>query len=297
MRSTNPVPRISESGIFRRGFLTSPAVNVMLFQASEENSEPTCTTARITSTIHKNQRPAHAHLDLVQRVPSGVLPELAPVRPEVSRNRRGVASHREGQQNQRRERKCLGRGEDVLNQRAQLHAEDVYDGEKNHDADASQVGGVDADLHVAQHHRPYRKRRYVGDVPEPMCRRNDWKKDAEKLAEGHGHCGDGPCLDDQEERPAIEKTPQRSQRLAQVDVLAAGLGHHGRQLAVAERGGEGQDGRHHPRAQKQRRGAGAAGNVRADNVDAGADHRSDHYRGGAEEAKALHQPGRVGWSF
>src|SRR5439155_18999924 len=41
---TNPVPNKSESGMFRRGSRTSPAVNVMLFQASAENSEPTCPT-------------------------------------------------------------------------------------------------------------------------------------------------------------------------------------------------------------------------------------------------------------
>ncbi len=37
-----PVPSASESGMFRRGSFTSPAVKVMLFQASAENSEPVC---------------------------------------------------------------------------------------------------------------------------------------------------------------------------------------------------------------------------------------------------------------
>src|SRR5213078_2239421 len=41
---TSPVPKASDNGRLRRGFLTSPAVNVMLFQASAENSEPTCPT-------------------------------------------------------------------------------------------------------------------------------------------------------------------------------------------------------------------------------------------------------------
>src|SRR5262245_65434365 len=41
---TSPVPSKSESGIFRRGSRTSPDVNVMLFQASAENNEPTCPT-------------------------------------------------------------------------------------------------------------------------------------------------------------------------------------------------------------------------------------------------------------
>ena len=41
---TTDVPTASDSGILRRGFFTSPAVNVMLFQASAENSEPVCDT-------------------------------------------------------------------------------------------------------------------------------------------------------------------------------------------------------------------------------------------------------------
>jgi hypothetical protein len=44
---TTPVPNASESGKLRLGFFTSPAVKVTLFQASAENSEPTCATARI----------------------------------------------------------------------------------------------------------------------------------------------------------------------------------------------------------------------------------------------------------
>ena len=39
--TTVPVPRASASGMFRCGSRTSPAVKVMLFQASQENSEPT----------------------------------------------------------------------------------------------------------------------------------------------------------------------------------------------------------------------------------------------------------------
>src|SRR5436189_5935525 len=41
---TSPVPRARDNGRFRRGSLTSAAVNVTLFQASAENREPTCAT-------------------------------------------------------------------------------------------------------------------------------------------------------------------------------------------------------------------------------------------------------------
>ena len=38
------MPNASDKGMFRLGSLTSPAVNVMLFQASAENSEPVWAT-------------------------------------------------------------------------------------------------------------------------------------------------------------------------------------------------------------------------------------------------------------
>ena len=41
---TTIVPSASDSGMFRRGSFTSPAVKVMLFQASAEKSEPVCET-------------------------------------------------------------------------------------------------------------------------------------------------------------------------------------------------------------------------------------------------------------
>ena len=42
-------------------------------------------------------------------------------------------------------------------------------------------------------------------------------------------------LDDQEQRPAVQETPERRERLAEIDVLAAGARHHRRQLAVRQR--------------------------------------------------------------
>ena len=43
------VPSASESGMLRRGSFTSPAVNVMLFHASAEKSEPVCDTQMATN--------------------------------------------------------------------------------------------------------------------------------------------------------------------------------------------------------------------------------------------------------
>ena len=43
-------------------------------------------------------------------------------------------------------------------------------------------------------------------------------------------------LYNEKERPAVEKTPQRRERFAQINILPPGLRHHGRQLAIRERG-------------------------------------------------------------
>src|SRR5271170_1720535 len=43
------VPSASDKGTLRLGSRTSPAVNVMLFQASAEKSEPTCDTHSATN--------------------------------------------------------------------------------------------------------------------------------------------------------------------------------------------------------------------------------------------------------
>src|SRR6266850_5113064 len=73
---TRAVPVARERGILRRGFFTSPAVNVMLFQASEENREPTCETQKATN---KPKAPAVAATDgtkeksgLIGSTPRGV---------------------------------------------------------------------------------------------------------------------------------------------------------------------------------------------------------------------------------
>ena len=58
---------------------------------------------------------------------------------------------------------------------------------------------------------------------------------AEEAREADGDGGDRAGLDDEEQRPAVQKAPQRRERLAQVDVLAAGARHHRRQLAVRQR--------------------------------------------------------------
>ena len=82
-----------------------------------------------------------------------------------------------------------------------------------------------------------------------LRRRDRRKEDAEELAARHANGGNRSGLDDQVQRPAVEKSPQRTQRFAQVDVLPARLRHHGRQFAVSQRARDGHEAGDQPRAQ------------------------------------------------
>ena len=76
-----------------------------------------------------------------------------------------------------------------------------------------------------------------------MRRRDYVSEHAKKSRERHCDRGNRSGLYHEEERPAIEKSPQRTVCLAKVDILAAGPRHHCSQFAVAERG----DNREHAR--------------------------------------------------
>src|SRR3954467_72701 len=73
---TKAVPAASESGTLRFGFFTSPAVKVMLFQASEENREPTCATQNATNKPNNPPLAAIAEINetsgLIISTPRGV---------------------------------------------------------------------------------------------------------------------------------------------------------------------------------------------------------------------------------
>src|SRR5258706_292446 len=57
-------------------------------------------------------------------------------------------------------------------------------------------------------------------------------------------------LNHEKQRPAVEKAPQRRERLAQVYVLAAGARHHRGELPIGQRADDGQRAREYPRRQQ-----------------------------------------------
>ena len=93
--------------------------------------------------------------------------------------------------------------------------------------------------------------------------------------EGHGQRGDGPRIDDQEERPAEEEREERAVGFAQVDVDAAGLGHGRAQLGEGDGAEEAEHPADDPDGQDEQRGLDAGGDAGGDEEDAGADDAAD----------------------
>src|SRR4051794_3837440 len=95
----------------------------------------------------------------------------------------------------------------------------------------------------------------------PVRASDAWDEDSEEFAEGYTDGCDGSALDDQEEGPSIEEAPERSERLAQINVLASGLRHHRGEFSVGECGGDGHEACDEPCGDQQRGGRHEAGNV------------------------------------
>ena len=86
--------------MLRLGFFTSPAVKVMLFHASDENSDPTCTTARITTRFTGTMGPPMPSSTGCRELHPAFLQNCAPkfaahavaLRPTVKASRTSAAS-------------------------------------------------------------------------------------------------------------------------------------------------------------------------------------------------------------
>src|ERR1700737_2612688 len=90
------------------------------------------------------------------------------------------------------------------------------------------------------------------EMQNPVRRKNRWNENAEKLAESHAHRGDRPSLNDQEQRPPIQESPERAERFTQINVLASGSRHHRRQLAVTQSPDNSHESRYEPGGNQQR---------------------------------------------
>ena len=129
---TMTVPSASDSGMFRRGSFTSPAVNVMLFQASAEKSDPVCATQIATNRPNaRHRRQARARC---RPTPRGVQKS-----PKLSDDRRGVPAEQQADEDQADERAGLGGREDVLDDASVLEAARVGPGQQRDQQDADEL--------------------------------------------------------------------------------------------------------------------------------------------------------------
>ena len=235
---------------------------------------------------YQDYRSADSHLHRVLRPESSMVPEVAM---EIGGQRLRIPSDEQAEQGQPQQRRNFGERENILNQRSGLQSENVDHRERNHDQNCYQILRVQPDIHIAQNHGSDPNRRYSPEMQNPIRRRNGWNENTQKLAEGHAHCGNRSRLYNQEQRPTVQESPKRAQRLAQVDVLPAGSGHHGSQFAVAQSPDNGHEARHQPSRNQQRRRIHLAGYFGRNNEDTRADHRAHDQHGCAGQTKGLHQ--------
>ncbi len=123
----------------------------------------------------------------------------------------------------------------------------LIDGKQDDNQDRDQVLRVQADIHAPEQHGADGKFGHFPEMDDPMAGGNGRPEDAEKFAESHAHGGNRARLDDEEQSPAVEKSPERAERFAQVDVLPAGARHHGGEFAVGERADDGEESGDQPR--------------------------------------------------
>ncbi len=278
---TTPVPKASDRRQIAAGILHFPGGESHIVPGVGRKERSDLGHGKNRQRSDHDDRAADSDLHGVLRAESGVVPEVCA---EIRRQSLRIAPEGEAERRQSEQRRNFRGGEYVLNRRARLDAKDVDDRQENHQQDRHQVLGVDPDFHVAQNHRADVNRRNFPEMQQPVRRRNRRNEDAEELAEGHAHGGDGAGLNHQEQRPAVEKSPERPQGFAQVNVLPAGAGHHGGQFAVAERGHDGHESGNGPGSNQQRRRTDFAADLGRHNEDAGADHRAHDQHGRAGQA-------------
>src|SRR5450631_3091995 len=150
--------------------------------------------------------------------------------PEVGAEIRGrclrVPSQKDSEEHQTKQRRNFRSREDVLDDSARLHTENIDDRERDHDQDGNEVLRIQANIHAAEHHRADRELRYLPQVDNPMTGGDGRPEYPEELAESHAHGGDRTRLNHEKQGPAVEKSPERPKRLAEIYVLPARARHH-----------------------------------------------------------------------
>lgn len=188
---------------------------------------------------------------------------------------------RESDRDEREERRDLRAAERVLHEPAGAEAAHVHARQDDDDAERDEGPRRDDERDPGQRQRD-EWRAIAGQGHEA----------SQVAGERHGARGDGPGEAGDERRPAGQKRRQRSERLPQVDVLAARTRPERRQFRVRHRAHEREgaagepDGQHRPRVADKLR------HENRDEEDAAADHVRDNDRGRVERTEPAVERGR-----
>src|SRR4029077_294672 len=118
----------------------------------------------------------------MQSAEAGVAPEVCA---KIGSDRLRVAAKKNSEEDQAEQRRNFRSGEDVLDESARLHAENIDDRECDHYQDGGEILRVQSNIHTAEHHRADLKLRHFPNVDNPITRRNCRPEYSEKFAEGH----------------------------------------------------------------------------------------------------------------
>src|SRR5580700_9148876 len=123
----------------------------------------------------------------MQSAETRIFPEVCA---EVRGYRLSIPAQKYSEENQAEQPGNLGGGEDVLDESARLHAENIDDREHDNDQDGNEVLRVQSNIHAAEHHGANGKLGNFPQVDNPMTGGDRGPEDAEKFAESHADGGD-----------------------------------------------------------------------------------------------------------
>src|SRR5882762_8627748 len=159
----------------------------------------------------------------MQSTETSIVPEVCA---KVGSDRLRVPAQKDSEKNQSQQRRNFCGGKNVLNDSARLHSENIDDRERNHHEDGDEVLRVQSNIDAAQNHWSDGELRHFPDVDDPITGGNRRPEDPQEFAECHADRSDRSRLNHEKQSPAVEKTPEWAERLAQIDILPARPRHH-----------------------------------------------------------------------
>ena len=129
----------------------------------------------------------------------------------------------------------------------------------------------------------------AGEREHNVLLRDDGEDLSRVGGRSHGERGDGAAVGDCEQHPAVEKGDQIAVSLAQINVLAAGVGKHRAEFGEGDAAEERNHAADHPHQQKQHGLRQRAGNVFGGEKNRRADDAADQQQHGIEQAESANE--------